>query len=190
MCLVSPTLTSAHTPSDQEKPWPVPEFTIMPIGRWSSDAFLQYICRQVLQFSAGVSKCMISTQSQDFFTLPEFDPEHPHTQAHQTNFQYSPQQNAFHSRPCIRIPPPMVQTLNLRNIPLHITPKTRPITSTITSWRDSWPRFWDQVIHGMKIPTPKHCLHITRLLDYCYTIREQKAREWTGFELCLSGVLI
>jgi hypothetical protein len=108
MCLVSPTLTSAHTPSDQEKPWPVPEFTIMPIGRWSSDAFLQYICRQVLQFSAGVSKCMISTQSQDFFTLPEFDPEHPHTQAHQTNFQYSPQQNAFHSRPCIRIPPPMV----------------------------------------------------------------------------------
>jgi hypothetical protein len=57
----------------------VPVFTIMLIGRWSSDAFLRYIRRQVLQFSAGVSKRMISTESQDFFTLPDFDPEHPRT---------------------------------------------------------------------------------------------------------------
>ena len=33
----------------------VPIFTIMLIRRWSSDAFLWYICRQVQQFSTGVS---------------------------------------------------------------------------------------------------------------------------------------
>jgi hypothetical protein len=57
----------------------VPVFVIMLTGRWSFDAFLRYIRRQVLQFSAGVSKRMISTKSQDFFTLPDFDPEHPRT---------------------------------------------------------------------------------------------------------------
>jgi hypothetical protein len=77
----------------------VPVFTIMLIGRWSSDAFLRYIRRQVLQFSAGVSKCMISTESQDFFLLPDFDPEHPRTRAHRTNFQYSPQQSGPTRRP-------------------------------------------------------------------------------------------
>jgi hypothetical protein len=77
----------------------VPVFTIMLIGRWSSDAFLWYIGRQVLQFRMGVSKRMISTKSQDFFTLPDFDPEHPRTRAHQTNFQYSPQQSGPARRP-------------------------------------------------------------------------------------------
>jgi hypothetical protein len=77
----------------------VPVFTIMFIGRWSSNAFLQYIHMQVLQFRVGVSKCIISTKSQDFFTLPNFDPEHPRTRAHQTNFQYSPQQSGPTRRP-------------------------------------------------------------------------------------------
>jgi hypothetical protein len=72
----------------------VPVFTIMLIGRWSaSDAFLWYIRKQVLQFSASVSKHV------DFFTLPDFDPKHPHTQAHRTNFQYSPQQNGQTRKP-------------------------------------------------------------------------------------------
>ena len=44
----------------------IPVFTIMLIGRWSSDAFLQYIHQQVQQFSFGVSNQMIS--SPDFFT--------------------------------------------------------------------------------------------------------------------------
>jgi hypothetical protein len=57
----------------------VPVFTIMLISRWSSDAFLWYICRQVLQFSAAISKRMISSKSQDFFTLPDFNPQHPCT---------------------------------------------------------------------------------------------------------------
>jgi hypothetical protein len=47
----------------------IPVYTIMLIGRWSSDAFLCYIRRQVQEFSAGVSKRMIL--SEDFFTIPE-----------------------------------------------------------------------------------------------------------------------
>ncbi len=72
----------------------VPVFTIMLIGRWSSDAFLWYIRRQVLQFSAGVSTRMVSPQAQNFFTLPDFeadfDAAHPRTWSHRTNF-HSPQ---------------------------------------------------------------------------------------------------
>jgi hypothetical protein len=66
----------------------------MLIGRWSSDAFLRYICRQVLQFSAGISTRMVSPQAQNFFTLPDFDAdfdaEHPRTRSYRTNF-HSPQ---------------------------------------------------------------------------------------------------
>ena len=47
----------------------VPVYTIMLIGRWSSDAFLRYIRRQVQQFSSGVSARMIQTAH--FFTVPE-----------------------------------------------------------------------------------------------------------------------
>jgi hypothetical protein len=76
----------------------VPVFTIMLIGRWSSDAFLRYIRRQVLQFSAGVSKRMVSAQAQDFFTIPDIDPEHPRTRAHRTNY-HSPQQTGPREKP-------------------------------------------------------------------------------------------
>jgi hypothetical protein len=76
----------------------VPVFTIMLIGRWSSDAFLRYIRRQVLQFSAGVSKRMVSSHAQDFFTLPDFTPEHPRTRAHRTNYQ-SPQHSGSRKKP-------------------------------------------------------------------------------------------
>lgn len=47
----------------------VPVYTIMLVGRWSSDAFLKYIRRQVQQFSAGVSSRMIQTPH--FFTVPD-----------------------------------------------------------------------------------------------------------------------
>ena len=40
----------------------VPVYTIMLIGRWSSDAFLKYIRKQVEQFSHNVSKRMIKHQ--------------------------------------------------------------------------------------------------------------------------------
>ncbi len=45
----------------------VPVFTIMLLGRWSSDAFLRYIRKQVKEFSNGVSSKMI--QNESFFTM-------------------------------------------------------------------------------------------------------------------------
>jgi hypothetical protein len=47
----------------------IPVYTIMLLGRWSSDAFLLYIRKQVQEFSNGVSKLMI--QHQQFFTIPD-----------------------------------------------------------------------------------------------------------------------
>jgi hypothetical protein len=46
----------------------VPVFTIMLLGRWSSDAFLRYIRKQVMEFSSGISTKMI--QNENFFTIP------------------------------------------------------------------------------------------------------------------------
>jgi hypothetical protein len=63
----------------------VPVYTIMLIGRWSSDAFLRYIRRQVQEFSAGVSRRMIL--SEDFFTIPDFaNREDPRTHSNRHNF--------------------------------------------------------------------------------------------------------
>jgi hypothetical protein len=47
----------------------VPVFTIMLLGRWSSDAFLHYIRKEVQEFSNSVSSKMII--SEKFFTLPD-----------------------------------------------------------------------------------------------------------------------
>ncbi len=44
-----------------------PVFTIMLLGRWSSDAFLRYIRKQVKEFSRGISNRMI--QNETFFTI-------------------------------------------------------------------------------------------------------------------------
>ena len=45
-----------------------PPYTIMMIGRWSSNAFLKYIEKQVLEFSKGVSKKMLLCNT--FFNIP------------------------------------------------------------------------------------------------------------------------
>lgn len=45
-----------------------PVYTIMLVGRWSSDAFLRYIRTQVQRFARGVSLNMV--KSEDFFTVP------------------------------------------------------------------------------------------------------------------------
>jgi hypothetical protein len=50
----------------------VPIYTIMLIGRWSSDAFLRYIRRQVEQFSKDVAQKMLTHQS--FRTIPDVAP--------------------------------------------------------------------------------------------------------------------
>lgn len=43
-------------------------FTIMKLGRWASDAFLDYIEQQILTFSNGVSKKMLFSNT--FFNFP------------------------------------------------------------------------------------------------------------------------
>ena len=48
----------------------VPVFTIMLIGRWSSDAFLLYIRSQVQSFSSGIAQRMLTTPG--FFTIPNY----------------------------------------------------------------------------------------------------------------------
>ena len=53
----------------------VPTFTIMLIGRWSSDAFLRYIWKQVEQFTHKVSSRML--QHDSFFTTPDYYPQVP-----------------------------------------------------------------------------------------------------------------
>ena len=61
-----------------------PVYTIMLIGRWSSDAFLRYIRTQVQDFARGVSRNMV--QSEDFFTVPSSASlEDPRTSNHQYN---------------------------------------------------------------------------------------------------------
>jgi hypothetical protein len=47
----------------------VPVYTIMLIGRWSSDAFLRYIRKQVEQFSKDVAQRMLTHRS--FKTIPD-----------------------------------------------------------------------------------------------------------------------
>jgi hypothetical protein len=62
----------------------VPVFTIMLIGRWSSDAFLRYIRRQVQEFSSGVSSRMLLPTA--YFTIPDFaGTEDPRTPGHHLN---------------------------------------------------------------------------------------------------------
>ena len=48
-----------------------PVTTIMLLGRWSSDAFLLYIRRQIQEFSAGVSADMVSNE--EFYTIPDLE---------------------------------------------------------------------------------------------------------------------
>jgi hypothetical protein len=48
-----------------------PVYTIMLIGQWSSNAFLWYIRKQVMEFSHNVSKRMLTFQT--FRHIPNFD---------------------------------------------------------------------------------------------------------------------
>ena len=50
----------------------VPVYTIMLIGRWSSNAFLRYIRKQVEQFSRHVAKQMLTFRS--FRAVPDIAP--------------------------------------------------------------------------------------------------------------------
>jgi hypothetical protein len=50
----------------------IPVYTIMLIGRWSSDAFLRYIHKQVEQFLRNVAKRMLNFRS--FRHIPDIHP--------------------------------------------------------------------------------------------------------------------
>jgi hypothetical protein len=47
-----------------------PIYTIMLMGRWSSDAFMRYIQKQVLQSSHGIATKMLTFE--EFYTVPDF----------------------------------------------------------------------------------------------------------------------
>jgi hypothetical protein len=53
----------------------VPVFTIMLLGRWSSDAFLRYIRKQAKEFSSGISDLMINNEN--FFTIQHASQQDP-----------------------------------------------------------------------------------------------------------------
>ncbi len=55
-----------------------PAFMIMPIGRWSSDVFLRYIRKQVIEFIQNVAKRMLACQN--FRHIPDI-----HTRIQQDN---------------------------------------------------------------------------------------------------------
>jgi hypothetical protein len=55
----------------------IPVFTIMLLGRWSSDAFLRYIRKQVKEFSNGISTKMITKEH--FFIIPTTSKQDPKT---------------------------------------------------------------------------------------------------------------
>jgi hypothetical protein len=48
-----------------------PVYTVMLIGCWSSDAFLQYIRKQVMEFSHNISKRMLKFQN--YRHIPNFE---------------------------------------------------------------------------------------------------------------------
>ena len=60
---------------------------IMLIGRWTSDAFLRYICKQVMEFSQNVAKKMLSCQN--FWHIPDVNEripsDDPHIRNHPNN---------------------------------------------------------------------------------------------------------
>ena len=60
----------------------VSEYTIMIIGRWKSMAFLDYIRKQVAQFSIDISDRMLAHA--DFFTTPDVEHDaHPPPTVHE-----------------------------------------------------------------------------------------------------------
>ena len=83
----------------------VPIYTIMLIGRWSSDAFLLYIRKQVEQFSHNVSSRMV--QHVDFTHVPAYEPgihsQDPRTRNNRNNAQtrYNMGRSASHIIPTL-----------------------------------------------------------------------------------------
>lgn len=61
----------------------IPVYIIMLVGRWSSDAFLLYIRKQVQEFSRDISQKMI--KNENFFTIPHATKDDPRSRNHPLN---------------------------------------------------------------------------------------------------------
>jgi hypothetical protein len=61
----------------------IPVYTIMLLGRWSSDAFLRYIRKQVTEFTKGVARKMI--QRPVYFHVSHAGREDPRTHNRQSS---------------------------------------------------------------------------------------------------------
>ena len=83
-----------------------PVFMIMLIGRWSSDAFLRYIRKQVMEFSQNVAKKMLSCQN--FWHIPDINrripSDDPCIQNHPNNAETRKNVDGDSSRR-VRLPP-------------------------------------------------------------------------------------
>ena len=83
-----------------------PVYMIMLMGRWSSDAFLKYIRRQVLEFSKGMSLRMI--RNDILFTIPDQhapqeDPRTQNRNSFATNLSMAPSSNRQTIRPAFSL---------------------------------------------------------------------------------------
>ena len=81
-----------------------PVYMMMLMGRWSSDAFLKYIRRQVLEFSKGISIRMI--RNDILFTIPEHratqeDPRAQNRNSFATNLSMAPSSQRQNTRPAL-----------------------------------------------------------------------------------------
>jgi hypothetical protein len=83
-----------------------PVFMIMLIGCWSSNAFLRYIRKQVMEFSKNVTKRMLSCQN--FRHIPDIhtriQQDNPHIRNHPDNAKMRRNVGGNLHR-CIRLPP-------------------------------------------------------------------------------------
>ena len=83
-----------------------PVFMIMLMGRWSSDAFLKYIRRQVLEFSKGMSRRMVKNKY--LYSIPTHqakinDPRTQNTNSFATNLSLAPSSHHHNTQPAFSL---------------------------------------------------------------------------------------
>ena len=83
-----------------------PVFMIMLMGRWSSDAFLKYIRRQVLEFSKGMSRRMVKNEYLYAIPTHQSDSNDPRTQnqnSFATNLSLAPSSHRNNIQPAFSL---------------------------------------------------------------------------------------
>ena len=83
-----------------------PVFMIMLIKRWSSDAFLKYIRRQVLEFGKGMSRRMVKNEY--LYSIPSHqtdinDPRTQNSNSFATNLSLAPSSNNHNIQPAFSL---------------------------------------------------------------------------------------